>query len=117
MRHNVKGRAFNRPTSQREALLRSLARSLVIHERISTTEAKAKELRPYIERLVTYGKKNTLASRRLAISKLHDASATKKLFDVIAPRYTDRAGGYTRIVKRSKRGMNDARKLAYIAFV
>ncbi len=69
-----KTRSFNRPANQRRALIRSLARSLIMHERISTTEMKAKELRPYIERLVTYGKKGTLASRRLAIASLHDAS-------------------------------------------
>ncbi len=97
--------------------MRSLARSLVLEERISTTEAKAKELRPFIERLVTYGKKNTLATRRLAIQRLQDEAAVKKLFATIAPRYASRAGGYTRVVKRSKRGNNDARKLAYIAFV
>lgn len=97
--------------------MRSLARSLVIHERISTTEAKAKELRPFVERLVTYGKKNTLATRRLATQRLQDEAAVKKIFDSIAPRYASRAGGYTRVVKRSKRGVNDARKLAYIAFV
>ena len=110
-------RSFNRPSNQRRALLRSLARSLIIEERISTTEAKAKELRPYVERLVTYGKKSTLASRRLAKARLGDDAAVKKLFDSIAPRYADRAGGYTRIVKRTRRGANDARKLAYIAFV
>lgn len=108
---------FNRPSNQYRALLRSLARSLILEERISTTEAKAKTLRPFIERLVTYAKKNTLASRRLAITRLHDASAVKKLFDSIGPRYEKRAGGYTRVVKRTKRGGNDARKLAYIAFV
>lgn len=97
--------------------MRSLARSLVIHERISTTEAKAKELRPFVERLVTYSKKNTLASRRLAIARLQDEDAVKKLFESIGPRYADRAGGYTRVVKRAKRGANDGRKLAYIAFV
>lgn len=112
-----KPRAFNRPANQRRQLLRSLARSLIVHERISTTEAKAKELRPYVERLVTYGKKGTVASRRLAIASLHDAAAVKKVFDSIAPRYADRKGGYTRIVKRAKRGSNDARKLAYILFV
>ena len=117
MAHTRIARHFNRPANQRGALLRSLARSLVIHERISTTEAKAKELRPFIERLVTYGKRNTLASRRLAVAKLHDKAAVKKLFDAIAPRYADRAGGYTRVVKRTKRGANDARKLAYILFV
>jgi len=97
--------------------MRSLARSLIMHERISTTEAKAKELRPFVERLVTYAKSNTLASRRLSIAKLHDDPAVKKLFSSIGPRYAKRAGGYTRVVKRGKRGLNDARKLAYIAFV
>lgn len=97
--------------------MRSLARSLVFEERISTTEAKAKALRPFIERLVTYAKKNTLATRRFALSKLGDKDATKKLFDSIGPRYANRNGGYTRVVKRTKRGTNDARKLAYIAFV
>ena len=117
MAHTRTARIFNRPANQRRALLRSLARSLILHERIATTEAKAKELRPYVERLVSYGKRGTLASRRLANARLNDAEATKKLFDSIAPRYSDRAGGYTRVVKRSKRGASDARKLAYIAFV
>lgn len=117
MAFTTKARTFGRPSSQRRALLRSLARSLVIHERISTTEAKAKALRPFVERLVTYAKKNTLASRRLTKARLGDAAATKKLFDSIGPRYADRPGGYTRVVKRSRRGANDARKLAYIAFV
>lgn len=117
MSSRAKARSFNRPANQRRALLRSLARSLVIHERISTTEAKAKELRPFVEHLVTYAKKNTLASRRLAIAKLGDEAAVKKLFSSIAPRYSDRAGGYTRVIKRTKRGTTDARKLAYIAFV
>jgi len=117
MSSRSKARSFNRPANQRRALLRSLARSLIMHERISTTEAKAKELRPYIERLVTYGKKNTLASRRMAVAKLGDKAAVKKLFDVLAPRFKERAGGYTRVIKRTARGSNDARKLAYIAFV
>lgn len=117
MAFTKKARVFGRPANQRRALMRSLARSLVIHETISTTEAKAKELRPFVERLVTYAKKNTLASRRLAQTKLQDPEAVKKLFDAIGPRYTSRAGGYTRVVKRGKRGANDARKLAYIAFV
>jgi large subunit ribosomal protein L17 len=117
MSQRPKARKFNRPANQRRALLKSQARSLIIYERISTTEAKAKELRPFVERLVTYGKKGTLASRRLAIAKLQDDAAVKKLFDAIAPRYAERAGGYTRVVKRAKRGGNDNRKLAYIAFV
>lgn len=117
MAHTKKFRTFSRPRNQRKALIRSLARSLVIHEHISTTEAKAKELRPFVERLVTYGKRGTLASRRLAITALGDVPAVKKVFDTIAPRYADRKGGYTRVVKRTKRGATDARKLAYIAFV
>ena len=117
MAHTTKAKTFHRETGQRAALIRSLARSLVFEERISTTEAKAKALRPFVERLVTYAKTNTLASRRLAITRIHDKAAVKKLFDAIAPRYESRAGGYTRVVKRTKRGLNDARKLAYIAFV
>lgn len=108
---------FSRPSNQYHALMRSLARSLVLEERISTTEAKAKALRPVVERLVTYAKKNTLASRRLAKAKLGDDAAVKKLFDSIGPRYAKRAGGYTRVVKRTTRGANDARPLAYISFV
>ena len=117
MAYTKKARTFGRPSNQRRALMRSLARSLVLEERISTTEAKAKTLRPFIERLVSYAKKNTLASRRLTKSTLGDDEAVKKLFESIGPRYTERAGGYTRIVKRTARGTNDARKLAYIAFV
>jgi len=117
MAFTKKARVFGRPSNQRRALMRSLARSLVMHETISTTEAKAKELRPFVERLVTYAKTNTLASRRLAQTKLQDPEAVKKLFGAIGPRYTKRDGGYTRVVKRTKRGTNDARKLAYIAFV
>jgi large subunit ribosomal protein L17 len=117
MAFTKKAQTFGRPSNQRRALLRSLARSLVLEERISTTEAKAKALRPFIERLVTYAKKNTLATRRFTLSKLGDPVATKKLFEVIGPRYANRTGGYTRVVKRTLRGANDARKLAYIAFV
>ena len=112
-----KGKTFHRAPNQRRALLRSLARSLVLEERISTTEAKAKALSPFIERLITYAKTNTLASRRLAVAKLQDDAAVKKLFATIGPRYTERTGGYTRVVKRTARGKSDARKLAYIAFV
>ncbi|KKW42785.1 MAG: 50S ribosomal protein L17 [Parcubacteria group bacterium GW2011_GWB1_55_9] len=117
MAFTKKGQTFHRETGQRRALLKSLARSLVLHERISTTEAKAKALRPFVERLVTYAKKNTLASRRLTQTRLGDKDAVKKLFGTIGPRYASRKGGYTRVVKRTKRGLNDARKLAYISFV
>ncbi|MDP1707432.1 MAG: 50S ribosomal protein L17 [bacterium] len=117
MAYTTKGQTFHRESGQRRALIKSLARSLVLEERISTTEAKAKALRPFVERLVSYAKKNTLASRRLATTRLGDKIAVKKLFDSIGPRYAERAGGYTRVTKRTKRGNNDARKLAYISFV
>jgi large subunit ribosomal protein L17 len=117
MAFTKKAQTFHRKTGQRRALIKSLARSLVLEERISTTEAKAKALRPFIERLVTYAKKNTLASRRLTKARLGDDEAVKKLFGTIGPRYEKRAGGYTRVTKRTLRGSNDARKLAYISFV
>lgn len=117
MAFTKKAHTFHRETGQRRALLKSLARSLVLEERISTTEAKAKALRPFVERLVSYAKTNTLASRRLAVTRLGDKEAVKKLFGTIGPRYATRKGGYTRVVKRTQRGTNDARKLAYIAFV
>ena len=117
MAFTKKAQTFHRETGQRRALIKSLARSLVLEERISTTEAKAKALRPFIERLVTHAKTGTIAGRRLTKARLGDDEAVKKLFDSIAPRYKDRDGGYTRIVKRTLRGSNDARKLAYIAFV
>lgn len=115
MRHHKKGRAFGRVHDQRVALMKSLMRSLVIHERISTTEAKAKELRPMIEKIVTRAKTDSVANRRLVASRIGDASAVKKLFTAIGPRYKGRAGGYTRIVKRPVGPTG--RKNAYIAFV
>lgn len=117
MRHHYKGRSFGRPTNQRRALMRSLACSLITHDCISTTEAKAKELRPFIERLITYGKNGTVASRRIAIARLGgEEQSVRRLFSIIAPRYIDRHGGYTRIVKRAKIA-SDGRKTAYITFV
>lgn len=117
MRHHKTGRAFNRPANQRAALMRSLARSLIIHESIATTEAKAKELRPIIEKLVTASRTNSVANRRLVAARLgNDDEAVKKLFSAIAPRYMDRNGGYTRITKRSATA-TDGRKTAYISFV
>ncbi len=101
MRHHNQNRTFGRPRNQRTALLRGLALALIEHGRIQTTEAKARELRPYVEKLITKGKNDTVASRRLVQSTLGepDASVTQKLFTEIAKRYTDRNGGYTRIVK------------------
>ena len=94
MAYTTKAKTFHRESGQRRALIKSLARSLVLEGSISTTEAKAKALRPFVERLVSYAKSNTLASRRLAITKLGDKEAVKKLFATIGPRYEKRAGGY-----------------------
>ena len=104
MRHHNNKRTLGRVKRQREALLKSLARSLVLHEGITTTVAKAKELRPFVERLVSASKANTLSSRRTVSSRLGSPEATKKLFETIAPRYEKRAGGYTRIIKLGKVG-------------
>ena len=104
MRHHNKNRTLHRDKRQRTALLRSLARSLILHEGITTTIAKAKELRPYIEQLVTVSKANTVASRRLVNTRLVSMEGVKKLHDVIAPRYLKRAGGYTRIVRLGRTG-------------
>lgn len=115
MSQRVKARSFGRPKNQREALMKSLIRSLIIHERISTTEAKAKEMRPVIEKLVTRARVDSVANRRIVASRIGDPDVVKKLFTAIAPRYKERTGGYTRIVKRVVK--SDGRKNAYIAFV
>lgn len=100
MKHHNKTRKFDRSAKARDALIVSLARSLVLHEAIETSVAKAKELRPFIEKLVTTAKKNTLASKRLVMSRMqNDEEVTQKLHTVLAPKYASRAGGYTRIVK------------------
>ncbi len=101
MRHHNKNRTFGRSRSQRSALLRGLAMNLIEHGKIMTTEAKAKELRPYVEKLITKGKENTPAARALVASKLGEPKnvVVKKLFDDVAKRYADRNGGYTRIIK------------------
>lgn len=117
MRHHKKGRAFNRPSNQRTALVRSLARSLILHERIATTEAKAKELRPFIEKVISHGRVDSVANRRLVASRLgNDDEAVTKVFATLSPRYANRPGGYVRIVKRAPNSVN-ARENAYIAFV
>ena len=99
MRHRVHGRKLGRPTPHRRALLRNLCTSLFEHERITTTVEKAKELRPVAEKLITLGKDGGLHARRKAAAQLLNAAAVKKLFDMIANRFADRNGGYTRIVK------------------
>ena len=116
MRHHKKGRTLGRTRDQKRALMRSLMKSLIMHERISTTEAKAKERRPMIEKLVTHARHDTVAKRRLVATRLGgDSKEVKKLFTTIAPRYKERAGGYVRIVKRAPSA--NGRRTAYIAFV
>ena len=116
MRHHNKNRKFGRKRDQRVALLRSLAVSLIGRGKIRTTEAKAKELRPFVEQLVTKGREGTLASRRLITARLGNSKESKKLMDDIAPKYKDRSGGYTRIVKLPSR-KSDGSKMAVIEFV
>lgn len=121
MRHRIFGRRLNRTSSHRRALRRNLAASLIQHGAIRTTEAKAKELRPFIERLITVAKQGTLHARRRVISTLgrdrdvfdddgglQDKSVVQMLFDEIAPRYADRPGGYTRIIRLGDRRIGDA---------
>ena len=116
MRHRVGGRKLQRTSSHRAALFRNMSEALIKHEQITTTVAKAKELRPYVEKLVTLAKKGGLSNRRLAQGRLMDDAQLVKLFDVIAPRYADRNGGYTRVVKAGIRA-SDAAPIAIIEFV
>ena len=116
MRHHNSVRKFGRETTQRHALMRSLARNLIRDNQIKTTTAKAKELRPFVEKLVTKAKVNTVASRRLVSSRLQGAPEVKKLFDVIAPKYMDRKGGYTRVVRMPNRDL-DGSPMSIIQFV
>jgi large subunit ribosomal protein L17 len=116
MRHRVGGRKLQRTSSHRAALFRNMAAALIKHEQITTTTAKAKELRPYVEKLVTLAKRGGLSNRRLAQSRLMDDAQLTKLFDVIAPRYADRNGGYTRVIKAGIR-ISDAAPIAVIEFI
>ncbi len=105
MRHHNTNRKFGRDRNQRKALLRSLAMSLITNEKIKTTEARAKELRPFIEKIITRSKKDSIWTKRLLISKLGSGadSIVKKLVEIIAPKYKERQGGYTRITKLGQR--------------
>ena len=117
MRHHSNVRKFGRNKSQREALLKGLILALIAHGRIETTEAKAKEIRPLIEKFITKANVGTLASRRLVTSRLYNLTAeSSKLIDTIAPKYKDRNGGYTRITKLPRRA-GDASKMAIIEFI
>ena len=116
MRHKVGHRKLNRTGSHRIAMLRNMAASLIKHEQITTGVAKAKELRPYVEKLITLAKKGGLSNRRLAQSRLMDDAQLAKLFDVLAERYADRNGGYTRIIKAGYRA-SDVSPMAIIELV
>ena len=115
MKKLKQGRKFGRTMQQRKALLNSLARSLFIHEKMTTTEAKAKELSMFAEKCITKAKKGDLATRR-ALAGLFSAEVVKKLVEVIGPKYKERSGGYTRIIKKGPR-KSDAAKIAIIELV
>ena len=116
MRHRVAGRKLQRTSAHRAAMFRNMAAALIKHEQIKTTGAKAKELRPYVEKLITLAKKGGLSNRRLAHTRLMDDTQLKKLFDVLAERYAGREGGYTRIIKAGIRH-SDAAPIAIIELV
>jgi large subunit ribosomal protein L17 len=116
MRHRVGGRKLQRTSAHRIALFRNMSAALIKHEQITTTVAKAKELRPYIEKMITLAKNGGLSNRRLAHARLLDDVQLTKLFDVLAERYAGRNGGYTRIIKAGIR-LSDASPMAIIEFV
>ncbi|MCE2843523.1 MAG: 50S ribosomal protein L17 [Novosphingobium sp.] len=116
MRHKVGGRKLNRTSSHRKALLRNMSAALIKHEQITTTLPKARELRPYLEKLITLAKHGGLSNRRLAHARLLDEAQEKKLFEVLAARYADRQGGYTRVIKAGIRA-SDAAPMAVIELV
>ena len=116
MRHKLAGRKLQRKSGHRRALLRNLAAALIKHEQIQTTTAKARELRPYVEKLITLAKRGGLSNRRLAHSRLMDETQERKLFEVLAERYAGREGGYTRIIKAGFRA-SDAAPIAIIELV
>jgi len=117
MRHNVRGRKLNRNASHRKAMFRNLVTSLFRHERVETTTQKAKEARSLAERLITYAKAGDLNSRRMAARKLYDPAVLKKLFEEIGPRYKDRPGGYTRVLKIDGRRHGDNAEVAILELV
>ena len=116
MRHGFAGRRFNRTASHRQAMFANMAAALIKHEQIVTTLPKAKDLRPVVEKLVTLAKKGGLHARRQAISQIRDETQVKKLFDVLGPRYGERKGGYTRVLKSGFR-YGDSAPMAVIEFV
>ena len=99
MRHGFRGRRFNRTVEHRKAMFANMSAALIKHELIVTTLPKAKDLRPVVEKLITLGRRGDLHARRLAMAQIRDADMVKKLFDVLGPRYKERPGGYTRVLK------------------
>tara|TARA_B100001057_G_C22345210_1_gene754844 strand:- start:83 stop:520 length:438 start_codon:yes stop_codon:yes gene_type:complete len=116
MKHNIKNKKLNKTSSHRKAMFMNMSNALIKHEQITTTLAKAKELRRFVEKIVTLGKKGDLLSRRKTISTLQDNQMTKKVFDILADRYKNRSGGYTRIIKLGNR-FGDNAPTAVIEFV
>ncbi len=116
MRHGIHGRKLNRTSSHRKALFANMATALIKHEQITTTLPKAKELRPFVEKLVTLGKRGGLHARRQALAVLRDRTITEKLFSTLGPRYADRNGGYTRVLRAGFR-YGDSAPMAVIEFV
>ena len=116
MRHRIRGRKLNRDSSHRKAMFANMAVALIKHEQINTTLPKAKELRPIVEKLITLGNRGDLHARRLAYARIPDRAMVAKLFDVLAPRYADRQGGYIRIIRANFR-YGDCAPMAYIEFV
>ena len=117
MRHRKKNRKLQRKRDERRALLRSFAVSFILKEKISTTKAKADEVKRFVERLITLAKKQNLASYRLLISRLNNQRAAKKLYEEIAPKYKERKGGYTRIIKTAELRKRDGAELVILEFV
>ena len=116
MKHNIKNKKLNKTSSHRKAMFMNMSNALIKHEQITTTLAKAKELRRFVEKIITLGKKGDLLSRRKALSILQDQKMSKKVFDVFAERYKARAGGYTRIIKLGNR-FGDNSPIAVIELV
>ena len=116
MRHGFRGRRFNRTAEHRQAMFANMAQALIKHEQITTTLPKAKDLRPVVEKLVTLGKRGDLHARRQAIAEIRDIVMVRKLFEVLGPRYKERQGGYTRVIKAGFR-YGDSAPVAVIEFV
>jgi large subunit ribosomal protein L17 len=117
MRHLKKGKKFHREKGQRKALFKSLLNNLIAEGKIETTEIKAKAIKPQIEKLITLGKKQTLASLRILISRLSSKKSAEKIYYEVSPKYKNRNGGYARIIKSGKKRKDDGAKMAIIEFV